>query len=486
MSDPLQKKAFWATVWSVCGGFMNEIVRFVIGVILARLLMPEDYGMVGMLGIFIAISTCIVDGGMSNALVRKTDYTNADLSTVFYYNTAVAVLLYAVLFVAAPYIAAFYGYPIWCDLIRVLCTVIVLGVIEGILKIKLFIDLDFKRINLVKITGALVGGIVGIACAYQGLGVWSLVFMQLAGGIWRSLHMWVLVRWRPDWEFSYASFKEFFSFGVKLLMANLINTAYNNIYQMVIGKFYSSASLGYYTRASQYAELPAMTLTWGIGNVSYPLLCRFQNDVNELVRVYRKSIRLTCFIVFPALMGIAAVANPLIVVLITEKWLPCVYLLQILCFAFIWYPINTLNTNILQVVGRSDLYLRSEIIKKIVGILIFISTVPFGVEYICFGIVLVSILGVIINCFYTKQIINIGLKEMIKESYSSFSLSLIMFLLVFGVLKVADLSPCMSLMTGIIIGASFYCVLSIIFRVQPYKETLDILGENLKSIKVPK
>lgn len=480
MAESLQNKAFWAAIWSVCGGFMNEIVRFVIGLVLARLLMPEDYGLVGMLTIFIAIATCIVDGGMSNALVRKPDYTNVDLSTVFYYNLAVAVSLYLILYIAAPYIAEFYGHGILCELIRILCIIIVMGALEEILKVQLFININFKLLNAIKIAGALFGGTVGILAAYQGYGVWSLVAMQLAGSTWRIIHAWFIVRWKPVWAFSRSAFKQFFSFGSKLLIANIINSAYNNINQMFIGKIYSSASLGYYTRASQYAELPAMTLTWGIGSVAYPIMCRFQHDRQELVRLYLKSIRLTCILVFPCLLGVAAVAKPLVLVLLTEKWLPSVYLLQILCFAFIWYPLNALIMNILQVVGRSDLCLRAEFIKKMIGLGVLLFVIFHGIECVCYGVAFISAVNLIVNSYFSKITMGVGLLTLFKETYSSFVVTGVMFLIVLTFLSLVDCHPAICLFVGCLLGAVSFISIAFACRLQSFREAWIILSRNVQ------
>lgn len=467
-------------IWSAAGNFSLQLIGFVVGVQLARILSPDDYGLVGMLTIFTAIAGCMIDSGMGNALVRKPDRTEVDCSTVYYFSIVTALLMYAVLFVAAPYIADFYDQPALCDLTRVLCLTLVIGPLAGVHGTKLYIDMQFKKSSAISVASALVSGVVGIVCAYMGCGVWALVYMQLASSILRVLLTWLVVRWVPLRVFSRQSFRELFGFGSKLLASAILDTTYNNIRPLLIGKVYSGADLGYYTRANQYASLPATTATGLMSSVTYPLLCKLQHDDDILREKYRLLIRLSAFVVFPLLMGLAAVAESCIVVLITEKWLPCVLLLQILCFALMWYPVQALNLNLLQVKGRSDLFLKLEVIKKIIGVTMLVITVPVSVTAMCYGAVVTSLLCLGVNTYYTGKLIQVGFIRQMGDLLPIFLLSLVMGAGVWTLVTFLPLSPALQLAVGIPAGALIYVVGATLFRMPELTEACQLIRNNLR------
>ena len=480
MAGPLQRKAFWGMIWSAAGNFSLQLIQFVVGVQLARILSPDDYGLVGMLAIFTAIAGCMIDSGMGNALVRKPDRTEVDCSTVYYFSVATALLMYAVLFVAAPYIADFYDQPALCSLTRVLCLTLIIGPLAGVHGTKLYIDMQFKKSSAISVAAALLSGVVGIICAYQGCGVWSLVYMQLAGSVARVLFTWYVVRWVPLRVFSRQSFRELFGFGSKLLASAILDTTYNNIRPLLIGKVYSGADLGYYTRANQYASLPATTATGLLGSVTYPLLCKLQHDDDILREKYRLLIRLSAFVVFPLLMGLAAVAEPCIVLLITEKWLPCVLLLQILCFSLMWFPVHALNLNLLQVKGRSDLFLKLEVIKKINGVIMLLITVPISVTAMCYGAVATSLIALAINTYYTGKLIQVGFFRQMADLLPTLLLSLAMGAGVWCLVTFLPLSPILQLAVGIPAGAFIYVLGATLFRMPELTEAWKLIRNNLR------
>lgn len=467
-------------IWSAAGNFSLQLIGFVVGVQLARILSPDDYGLVGMLTIFTAIAGCMIDSGMGNALVRKPDRTEVDCSTVYYFSIATALLMYAVLFVAAPYIADFYNQPALCDLTRVLCLTLVIGPLAGVHGTKLYIDLQFKKGSAISVASAIVGGMVGVTCAYLGCGVWALVYMQLASSSFRVLLTWLVVRWVPLPVFSRQSFRELFGFGSKLLASAILDQTYNNIRPLLIGKVYSGADLGYYTRANQYASLPATTATGLLGGVTYPLLCKLQHDDDILREKYRLLIRLSAFVVFPLVIGLAAVAEPCIVVLITEKWLPCVLLLQILCFSLMWYPVHALNLNLLQVKGRSDLFLKLEVIKKIMGVTMLVITVPISVTSMCYGAVVTSLLCLGVNTYYTGKLIQVGFFQQMGDLLPVFLLSLAMGAGVWCLVTFLPLSPILQLAVGIPAGALIYVVGATLFRMPELTEAWQLIRNNLR------
>lgn len=480
MSGSLQRKAFWGFLWYGAGNFMLQLITFLIGIVLARILSPDDYGLVGMLAIFTAIANCMIDCGMSNALIRKIDRTDVDCSTVYYFSIVTAILLYSVLFIVAPCIADFYAQPALCDLTRVLCLTVIIGPLAGVHGTKLYIDMQFKKSSAINVAGAILSGIVGISFAYLDCGVWSLVYMQLANSISRVLLTWYMVRWVPLPVFSRESFRELFGFGCKLLISAILDQAYNNLKPLLIGKAFSGADLGFYTRAHGYASIPATVGTGVIRTVAYPLLCKLQHDDTILRDKYRLLIRLSAFIVFPLLTGLAAVAKPAIVLLITDKWLPSVLLLQILCFSLMWYPVHALNLNLLQVKGRSDLFLKLEIIKKIMGVTMLVITVPISVTAMCYGAVVTSLISLVLNTYYTGKLIQVGFFRQMADLLPTLILSLAMGGAIWSLITFLPLTSTLQLIVGIPTGVLIYVGGAALFRMPELTETLQLIRNNLK------
>lgn len=461
--------------WSFAENLSQQGIQFVIGVLIARVLSPSDYGMVGMLAIFTAISQTLINSGFSTAIVRKTDRTQTDLSTAFWFNMAVGLALYFILFLSGPLIARFYNEPLLSDLIKVTALTLILNSLCIVQQALFTIKMDFKTQAKISVTASLVTGITGVAMAYNGFGVWSIVWPGVAGGAVRCVMLWVSSKWRPDKVFSKRSFRELFSFGSKLLVSGLIDTLYNNIYPIIIGKKFSATDLGYYTRADGYSQLPATTITNVMQRVTFPMLCEIQNDMSRLERVYRQLLRLSAFVVFPAMVGLAALAEPLIRFMITDKWLMCVPYLQILCFSLMWYPIHAINLNLLQVKGRSDLFLKLEIIKKIIGILTIIIAVPFGIMWMCVGKVISSILCLIINTYYTGKLIRVGFIKQMGDLLPILMLSLFNGAVVLGISCLIN-NTALQVIIGLITGVVIYTTTAYILK---FKE-LDFILETLK------
>ena len=472
MAESLRGKTLKGMIWSFAENFSLQGIQFVIGILLARVLSPSDYGMVGMLAIFTAVASTLINSGFSTALVRKTDRTQTDLSTTFYFNIVVGIVLYFALFFSGPLIAKFYNTPLLSDLIKITSISLILNSLCIVQQALFTIKMDFKRQAKISVIGALVTGAGGVTMAYTGFGVWSIVWPGVFGGAVRCILLWVWGKWRPTWEYSWKSFKDLFGFGSKLLASGLIDTIYNNIYPIIIGKKFSAADLGQYTRADGYANLPATTVTGVLGRVTFPLLCQIQNDDARLQSTYRQLIRLSAYVVFPIMIGLAALAKPLIIFMITAKWAECVPFLQILCFSLMWYPIHALNLNMLQVKGRSDLLLRLEIIKKILGVSILILAIPYGIIWMCIGRVMASIICLVINTYYTGKLINVGFFKQMGDLLPILALSLSMGAIVFGVnLFIEDLL--LQIITGFIIGIAYYLSISYLIK---SKELLYLLS----------
>ncbi|WP_296122498.1 lipopolysaccharide biosynthesis protein [uncultured Bacteroides sp.] len=425
MSESLKNKAVRGAKWSFIDNIANVGVAFLVGLVLARLLTPAEYGIMAMIAIFIAISTSIVDSGFSNALIRKVRIERIDYNTVFFFNLVVSIALYAILYAAAPAISDFFKEPVLTDVLRVLGWVLVINAFGIIPRTILVRNIDFKTQTKVSVISSVASGVVGISMAMTGWGVWSLVWQQLSRQFLNSLFLWLFCKWIPVWEFSVKSFKEMFNFGYKLLLSGLLDTVYKNIYYVVIGRFYNSAQLGQYTRAEQFNTIFSSNLTSVVQRVSYPVLSSIQEEPERLREAYRRVIKLTMLVAFACMLGLAAVAKPLIIILIGEKWMPAVVFLQIICFSGMLYPLHAINLNILQVKGRSDLFLKLEIIKKIIAVGPVAIGVFYGIEYMLWGGVLTSFIAYFLNSYYSAELIHYPTKEQLKDIFPTFAVSLI-------------------------------------------------------------
>ena len=441
--------------WSSVERFSNQGVSFVFSIILARLLAPSDFGIVAMIGIFFAVAQSFVDSGFSNALVRKTDRREEDLSTCFYFNIGVGIVAYIVLFLIAPFIADFYNQPILSPIIRITGLGVVLNSLCVVQQALFTIRIDFKSQAKVTLSATIISGIVGVVLAYLGYGVWALVWQGVVMSLVRMGLLWLMSKWRPKTGFSKDSFHYLFGYGSKLLASGLLDTIYNNIYPIVIGKFYSPAQLGNYSRALSFAQLPSSNITSILQRVTFPVLSSIQDDLPRLQTNYRRLLKLSAFIVFPLMMGLAAVAFPLIRVVLTPKWEGCSLYLQIICFALIWYPIHAINLNLLQVKGRSDLFLRLEIIKKIVGVCIMCITIPLGITAMCIGMVVSSLISLFINTHYTGKLIYVGYIKQMRDLLPIFINSLIMGGIVYLCIQISD-NDIVQLSLGIVVGLISY------------------------------
>lgn len=476
MSESLKHKALRGTVWSSIERFSVQGVSFIVMVIMARILTPDDYGLVAMLTIFIAISQSLVDSGFSNALIRKQDRNETDNSTVFYFNIGVGIILYLILFFSAPLIAKFYEEPILVPITRLISLSVLINSFVVVQRALLTVNIDFKTQAKAALTAAIISGIVGILMAYNRFGVWSIVWYQLTNIAVNTLLLWILSKWRPQWTYSWRSFRELFGFGSKLAVSGIIDTLYNNIYLIVIGKVFNAADLGYYTRASQFAQFPSSNLTGIISRVTFPILCTLQGDTPRLRDVYRRFLKLSAFIIFPLMVGLAAVAKPLILLLLGEKWTFSIILLQIICFSMMWYPIHGINLNLLQVEGRSDLFLKLEIIKKVIGVAILCITIPFGLIAMCIGSIAGSILCLIVNTYYTGKLIQVGFLLQIRDLLPTLFYSLSMGAIVYGLVAIIP-GLFNQLIIGILIGVGYFLIITKITGSQDLRELISFIKE---------
>jgi teichuronic acid exporter len=410
--------------WSFIDNIASSGVTFLVGLVLARLLTPAEYGIMAMIAIFIAISNSITDSGFSNALIRKIHIDRIDYNTVFYFNLLVSIVIYLLLFLASPAISSFFKEPILINVTRIIGWVVIINALAIIPRTIFVRNINFKTQTKISLISSVSSGIIGIGMALCNMGVWSLVGQQISRQLLNTLFLWIFCRWRPVWEFSIKSFRELFGFGSKLLLSGLLDTIYKNIYYIVIGRFYTSSQLGQFTRAEQFKTIFSSNLTTVVQRVSYPVLSSIQEEPERLREAYRKVIKTTMLVTFACMLGLAAVSKSLLLILIGEKWLPAVHFLQIICFSGMLYPLHAINLNILQVKGRSDLFLKLEILKKVIAIAPIIIGIFYGIEYMLYGSVCTSFIAYFLNSYYSADLINYSTKKQITDILPTFLVSL--------------------------------------------------------------
>lgn len=470
----LKDKAVKGVFWTSLGNLANFSVNFVVGIILARLLSPSDYGLIAMITVFFSISQSFISSGFGNALVRKKDATQADFSTAFMFNVSVSIVFFVILFFLAPFIADFYDRPILASLIRVESVCMVIGSVNIVQNTQFTRRIDFKTTTKIGFTTNVVGSAVGISAAYYGLGVWAIVVMDIVRQFTSTVLLWKASPWRPKMIWERESFRYLWGYGSKLLASEMLNTIYNNIYPIVIGKFFSAASLGNYTRAQGFVTLPSSNITSVVQRVTFPVLSQIQDEDERLVAGYRRMLKMVTFVVFPLTIGMAAVAKPMVLVLLTDKWAECIPYLQILCFAAMWHPVHAINLNLMQVKGRSDLFLKLEIIKKAITTLVMIGTIPLGVLAMCAGTVFTSYISLFLNTYYTGKFVHYNIFCQLRDLFPSLCLSFLMGGMVF-VLTLLVENTLIAFITSVVLGAVVYLSLAKVTKMEELTEYISIL-----------
>lgn len=413
-AESLKDAAVSGAIWRLAERGVTQVVAFIVGIVLARLLDPSDYGITGMLAIFFAIAAVFMDSGFGAALVQKKDRTQADYNTVFVFNIISSVIIYCILFFAAPWIADFYHTPILCAVTRVSSLALIIDGLTGIQYNKLNIDLKFRMRSILSIIGTFVSGVVGVSLAYIGWGVWALVWQGLISSIVLGIVLWCTAGWTPRIQFSRESFLSLFKFGGNMLGSGLINCIYGNLYTLVIGRAYNSTDVGMYNRANNYASLPATLVIDLSTGINFPILSKLQDDNDRLISAYERLLKVPYYVLYPLLVGLIVCAEPLIEIMIGEKWLPCAPYLQILCVGYMFYPLNGFNMNLLYVKGRSDLALKMDLIKKPIGIGLLLVAIPFGITWMMVGKAAYSVIVYAMNCYYTNKLLDYGFTKQIR------------------------------------------------------------------------
>lgn len=411
----IKQQTLASSKWNFLDRMAVQVIQFVLGIIMARMLAPSDYGAIGILAVFFAISQSFIDSGFSAALIRKNSPTEEEFSTVFYFNFAVSLVAYGILFAIAPWVTSFFKIEILCPVLRVQAVTLIINAIMAVQVAMLNIRLDFKSLAKRNIAASFLSGVTGIILAYLGFGIWALVFQQIIAAVISLIFICSFCRWIPRKKFSVPAFKEMGGFGSKLLISGLLHTIYSHIAFFAIGKFYSAKDLGFYTRGAHYANLPNNTINGVLQTVTYPILAKIKDDEEHLISVYRKYIRITsmCVFIFSGLLCV--LAKPIILFTLTEKWAAAIIFLQLFGFSYMFDHLNTINLNLLKVKGRSDLYLRLEIIKKTISVLILAISIPIGVLAICISKVIYNQIAVFINTYYTGKLFDLGYIQQFKD-----------------------------------------------------------------------
>ncbi|MEN8155077.1 MAG: lipopolysaccharide biosynthesis protein [Acidobacteriota bacterium] len=481
MENDLKQKAISGLTWSFFDGFAFHGSNFVISIILARILSPKEFGLIGMLTIFIAISNSIIISGLSRALIRKNNCTQKDYSTVFFYNIVSGVILYFILFFLSGTISSFFSEPLLKPLMQVFGISLIFnsfGIVPETILIK---KIEFRIQARVSLISSFFCGTIAIGMALYGFGVWSLVSFSVSRFVFRSLFLWIWSSWRPSWEFSKNSFRELFGYSYKLLFSSLLDITYRNIYYLIIGKFFSATELGYYSKAEQFGSLPSMYLNNLFSRVSFSVLSEVQGDKKRLRDIYGKLHRSMMLFTFTIMLGIAAVAKPLVLVLIGEKWMPAVIFIQLLCFAGIFFPLNSLNLNILLIHGRSDIYLFLEVVKKILVVPIIIAGINFGIKIMILGLIVNALIAFVLNSFFSNKFINYTFFDQLRYIFPSFMVAAVVSASMFAIVEFVHVSPLALLMISMLFGSVFSFILFELFKINDYIFIKENLIRKFKS-----
>ncbi|WP_372995831.1 lipopolysaccharide biosynthesis protein [Lutispora sp.] len=468
MSNEMNRsKVLSSLFWKFMERGGNQGIQFIVQLVLARILLPEDYGLIALVAIFITISAVFVQSGFNTALIQKKDADEVDFSSVFYLSLFVAGFLYIALFFASPFIADFYGEPQLISVLRVLAATLIFGAVNSIQNAIIARKMKFKMLFLSSLGSIVISGTAGIAAAYSGLGVWALVVQQLLNQLSITVILWFTVKWRPKLVFSISRVAGLFSYGSKLLASALIDTVYKDIRSLIIGKIYNPSILGFYNRGQQFPKLIVTNINGSIQSVILPTLSAHQENRKRVKEIMRRAIVTSSFIMFPMMIGLAVVAEPLVKIILTDKWLPAVPFLQIFCASYALWPIHTANLQAINAMGRSDIFLKLEIIKKAIGLVILTISIPFGVYVMAWGTLLSGVISSFINAYPNLKLLDYSYKEQWHDILPSLLTSLVMGAIVY-ILKYLNIAVYQMLILQVVSGIVIYIFLARMFKLESY------------------
>lgn len=480
--ESLKNKTIKGTVWSAADAFLGQGVTFIVGLVLARLLSPDEYGLIGICLIFNTVLNGIVDSGFSNALIRKKNVTNEDYNTMFFTNLVISIALYVLLFISSPLISVFFARHELTSLIRVTGLVLIFNALSITQITILTKKIDFKTKTKSSIISALLSGIIGISLAYMEFGVWALVWQMISKQLFYTLCLWMFNRWCPTLTLSRGSFRYMWGFGWKLLLSGLLNNIWNQLYQVVVGKFYTPATLGQYTRSKEYANIFSSNITLIVQRVSYPVLSEIQDDQMRMIAAYRKVIKVTMFVTCVFLISVGAVAEPLIFCMIGPQWHEAATFLPLICISMSLYPLHAINLNMLQVQGRSDIFLYLELIKKVLAIGPICLGIFVGIYWMLIGSIVTGVIGFFLNSWYTGKKLKYSSWKQLQDVAPSYVVAIVIALSVYF-LKFLPCSNFVILPIQILVGIVIGVALCEYVKLSEYVEIKSMIIKGIKRIK---
>lgn len=480
MKNDLKGKTFSNFVWRFAERCGAQLVAFIVSIVLARILDPESYGTVALITVFTSILQTFVDSGLGNALIQKKNADDIDFSTVFFTNILFCTVLYALVFAGAPFLADFYGDVAISGYTRVLGITVLISGVKNVQQAYVARHMMFRKFFFSTLGGTVTAGIIGVIMAYNGFGVWALVAQQVINLSIDTIILWITVKWRPHKCFSLERLRGLFSFGWKLLVSSLIDKVYTEIRSLIIGKLYSSSDLAYYNKGLQFPQVISNNISTSIDSVLLPAMSNEQEDVTRVKNMTRRSIKVSTYIMAPMMIGMAFIAKPLVSLILTDKWLPCVFFMQVFCVTHVFQPIHTANLNAIKALGRSDMFLKFEIIKKIVGCIALFSTIWISVKALAISLLVASFLNQLINSWPNKKLLNYGYGQQILDILPAIGLSVAMGLLIYPI-QLLNLSNAVTLCIQIPMGVLIYIIGSKVFRIDSFEYILGIVVQFLKS-----
>lgn len=483
MENITKNKVISGLFWRYGEKLGAQGVQFILTIILARLLSPSDYGMIALITVFIDVCTVFIESGFGAALIQKKNSDNLDFSTVFYFNIAMSIFLIVILYILSPYVAIFYSEPKLKNILRVLSINLLIGGLNNVQYAYVSKLMQFKKFFFATLIGTIISAGVGILMAYNGYGVWSLVAQRLINQAIDTVFLWFTVKWRPILKFSIIRFKRLYSFAWKLLCSNLIVKVYVNMYNLIIGKVYTSQDLGYYNRGQNIPSFAINNINSSLDSVLYPALAEHQENKEKIKEMTRRSISVSTFLIFPIMAGLAAVAKPLTILLLTEKWLPSVPFMQFCCITYALLPIQTANLQAINALGRSDMYLKLEIVKKIVGVILLCISIRFGIYVMMVARCVDSVIAFILNAYPNKKLLNYGFSEQVKDIVPACMISLIMGILVYCILFF-NVNIILTLILQVIVGILSYLFMAKVFKLEALEYVINVIKDLKKDIKL--
>lgn len=469
-------------IWRFAERCGAQIVTFIVSIVLARILSPDDYGTIALVTVFTSILQVFVDSGLGTALVQKKNADDLDFSSVFYFNLIVCIILYGLMFITAPLIANFYGDNTLIPVIRVISITILISGVKGIQQSYVSKNMLFKRFFFSTLGGTIFSAVLGICMAYMGFGVWALVFQQISNTAIDTIILWVTVKWRPHKMFSWNRLKSLLSYGWKLLVSSLLDTVYNNLRNLIIGKIYSASDLAYYNQGDKFPKVIVTNINTSIDSVLLPSMADVQDDHLKVKSMTRRAIKTSTYIMAPLMMGLAFCATPIVKLVLTDKWLMCVPYLRIFCISYMFWPIHTANLNAIKAMGRSDLFLKLEVLKKLVGLTLLFITMNISVMAMAYSLLVSSLLSQIINTWPNKKLLNYGYLEQLKDILPSIILAVVMGAII-SLFSLIKLNMAIQLCLQIIFGMIIYWFGSRIFKLESYEYIVGLIKGIIKKKK---